>query len=70
MGKILSLIVGIVMAGVGLFLFIIWRYEFFILIRGILPLFLILAGLISLTAGYMEIRDYNKAKAEKKNNSK
>lgn len=65
MGKILSLLIGAVVAMLGLILLIAWWYEFLFLVRGSLPVFLILGGLIAVLAGFSELKDTLKAKSGK-----
>ena len=62
MGKILSLLIGAVLAVVGLVLLIQWRYELLFVIRGILPGILILGGAIAVIAGFSELKDVVKSK--------
>jgi hypothetical protein len=57
MGKIMSVIIGTIVAFLGLILLIVWRYEFFIVLRGILPLLLIVGGTVAIFAGVSELKD-------------
>lgn len=62
MGKSLSVIIGAVVAFVGLVLLIAWWYEFLFLLRGALPIMLLLGGVIALLAGISELKDTLKSK--------
>ena len=57
MGKILSLLVGAIITVLGLILLVAWWYELMFVLRGIIPLFLILGGIIAILAGISEFRD-------------
>ncbi len=63
MGKILSLLVGSIITIVGLILLIAWWYEFLFVLRGTLPVILILGGIVAVLAGISELRDVIKSKA-------
>lgn len=65
MGKILSLLIGAIVAVLGLILLIAWWYEFLFFIRGVLPCLMILGGVIAVLAGMSEMKDVLKGKAEK-----
>ncbi|MFQ5952751.1 MAG: hypothetical protein ACE5JK_05025 [Candidatus Omnitrophota bacterium] len=62
MSKILSLLIGAVVAIVGLILLIAWWYEFLFLLRGCIPVTLILGGVIAVIAGLGELKDVLKTK--------
>lgn len=64
MGKILSIVIGTVVALVGLILLIKWWYEFLFLLKGSIPAFLIFSGIIALIAGVSELKDTLKQKKE------
>ena len=66
MGKILSLVIGAVVAFIGLILMAMWRYEFLFLLRGIIPVVFIFGGIISVIAGISEVKDAFKAGEKKK----
>ncbi|MGB2706056.1 MAG: hypothetical protein WBC74_04300 [Candidatus Omnitrophota bacterium] len=57
MGKTLSIIIGGLVAFVGLVLLIAWWYEFLFILRGAVPALLILGGGIALFAGFSELKD-------------
>lgn len=56
-GKTLSIIIGGLVAFVGLVLLIAWWYEFLFILRGAVPALLILGGGIALFAGFSELKD-------------
>ncbi|MGD2279452.1 MAG: hypothetical protein PVH45_05105 [Candidatus Omnitrophota bacterium] len=62
MGKILSLLIGAVVAIIGLILLIAWWYEFLFLLRGCIPAMLILGGVVAVIAGLSELKDVLKSK--------
>lgn len=62
MGKVLSLLIGGIVTVLGLILLIAWWYELLFVIRGLLPLMLILGGIIAIAAGLSEFKDYLKVK--------
>lgn len=57
MGKILSLLIGAIVAILGLILFVAWFYEFLFIVKGVLPVMLILGGVIAVIAGLGELKD-------------
>jgi len=57
MGKVLSLVIGAVVTVLGLILLIAWWYELLFVLRGMVPAMLILGGLISVVAGFSELKD-------------
>ena len=57
MGKVLSLLIGAVVAILGLILLIAWWYEFMFLLRGCIPVMLIFGGVIAVIAGLSELKD-------------
>ena len=66
MGKILSLVIGIVVTIVGFILLAMWWKEFIFLLRIIIPVVMILGGVISIIAGMSEFKDTHKAEEIKK----
>jgi len=62
MGKILSLLVGAIVTLVGLILLIAWWYEFMFIIKGIIPIILILGGAVAILSGISEYKDFLKSK--------
>ena len=65
MGKVLSLLIGAIVAVLGLILMIAWWYELLFVVRGVLPLFLIFGGVIAIAAGLSEFKDHLKLKSNK-----
>lgn len=65
MGKILSLLIGGIVALLGLILLIAWWFEFLFLIRATLPGLMILAGAVAVLAGLSELKDTRKAASQK-----
>ena len=57
MGKMLSLIVGVVVVIVGLILLVAWWYELLFVLRGVIPGMLIMGGAIAVLAGISEFKD-------------
>ena len=57
MGKVLSLLIGAVVAILGLILLIAWWYEFLFILRGCIPVMLIFGGVIAVIAGLSELKD-------------
>ena len=66
MGKILSLVIGIVVTIVGFILLAMWWKEFLFLLRIIIPVILIVGGVISIISGISEFKDTHKAEEAKK----
>ena len=64
MGKVLSLLIGAIVALVGLILLIAWWYEFLFLLRGVIPVILILGGAVAVIAGFGELKDVVKGKGK------
>jgi hypothetical protein len=64
MGKVLSLLIGAIVAVVGLILLIAWWYEFLFLLRGCIPVILILGGAVAVIAGLGEFKDVLKGKGK------
>ncbi|MFH1553059.1 MAG: hypothetical protein ABID83_05435 [Candidatus Omnitrophota bacterium] len=62
MGKILSLLIGSIVAVVGLILLFAWWYELLFVLRGTVPVILILGGVIAVLAGFSELKDVIKSK--------
>ncbi|MCQ9206598.1 MAG: hypothetical protein NG740_01775 [Omnitrophica bacterium] len=62
MGKFLGIIVGAILAFVGILLLIAWWYEFLFIARGIVPALLICGGVLALFAGLSELKDTIKSK--------
>ena len=57
MGKTLSITIGAIVVFVGLILLIAWWYEFLFILRGVVPVVLILGGVVALLAGLSELKD-------------
>ena len=66
MGKVLSIVVGILVAAAGVILVIRWSYELLFVLRGTIPAILIFGGVIALIAGISELKDTLKSKKEEK----
>jgi len=66
MGKILSIVVGALVALAGIILIIRWWYELMFVLRGTVPAFLIFGGVIAFIAGVSELKDTIKSKKEEK----
>ena len=66
MGKILSIIGGTAAIVLGLWGLANWWWSFVELLKGALPCFLILGGLIALLAGVSELKDELASKKEEK----
>ena len=62
MGKILGLLIGAIVTIAGLILLIAWWYEFLFILRGTIPILLILAGVVAVIAGFSEFKDSMKKK--------
>ena len=65
MGKILSLIIGTAVVVIGVVLVIVWWSDFFIVLKGSIPVMLILGGAIAVMAGLTELKDEMAAKENK-----
>jgi hypothetical protein len=66
MGKILTVIGGTAAVLLGLSWLIKWWYSFVELLKGCVPCFLILGGLIALFAGISELKDALASKSQEK----
>lgn len=64
MGKILSIIIGLACAVVGVLLLIKWWPSFLGGLKATVPAMLVLGGLVALFAGISEIKDSIEAKKE------
>jgi hypothetical protein len=64
-GKIFSLLIGAILAVLGLILLVAWWYEFLFMVRGTLPLLLVIGGVIAVAAGFSELKDVVKGKSGK-----
>ncbi|MGB2630462.1 MAG: hypothetical protein WBD24_02865 [Candidatus Omnitrophota bacterium] len=62
MSKVLSLLIGAVVAIVGLILLIAWWYEFLFLLRGCIPVMFLVGGVIGVVAGLSELKDVLRSK--------
>ena len=54
MGKILSIIFGLLFIIIGILLLITWRYELVLILKGTVPALLIFGGIIALISGVSE----------------
>lgn len=68
MGKYLSVIIGAIVALLGVFGLIGWWGDFLLVLRGSVPAMLIFGGAIAVIAGVSEIKDELASKKEEKNN--
>ena len=64
MGKILSIVGGTAAIVLGILGLIGWWWSFLELLKGCVPCFLILGGLIALLAGISELKDELSSKKE------
>lgn len=64
MGKYMSIIVGSIIALLGLWGLIAWWNDFLLVLRGLIPAMLIFGGVIAVIAGLSEIRDELASKKE------
>ena len=64
MAKFMGITLGAIVAFVGLVLLVAWWYEFFLVLKGVIPAILILGGLIALFAGISELKDTLKSKKQ------
>ena len=66
MGKYLSVIIGAIVALLGLWGLAGWWEDFLLVLRGSVPAMLIFGGIIAVIAGISEIRDEVASKKEEK----
>jgi uncharacterized membrane protein YccC len=66
MGKYLSVIIGAIVALLGVWGLIGWWDDFLLVLRGSIPAMFIFGGVIAVIAGMSEIRDELAAKQEDK----
>ena len=66
MGKYLSVIIGGVVALLGLWGLIGWWCDFLLVLRGSVPAMLIFGGVIAVIAGMSELKDEMTSKKEEK----
>jgi len=66
MGKYMSVIIGGVVALAGFSTLISWWPDFCLVLRGVVPAFLIFGGLIAVIAGLSEMKDELSSKKEAK----
>ena len=65
MGKTLSIIIGALAIFFGLILLLgVWRWEFFIVLKGTIPVIMVIGGVIALIAGISEFKDTLKSKKD------
>ena len=70
MGKYLSIIIGAIVALLGLLGLIRWFGAFALILKGSVPAMLIFGGLIAVIAGISEMRDEAAAKKDEKKEEK
>ena len=66
MGKYLSIIVGGLVALIGLLGLMRWKYAFLLVLKGSIPVMLLFGGVIAVIAGISELKDEASAKKEEK----
>ena len=66
MGKYAGVVIGVVIAVLGLIGLLAWRDEFVTIIKGMVPAMLIFGGAIAVIAGLSEIKDEAAAVKEAK----
>lgn len=64
MGKYMSVIIGAIVAVLGLLGFIRWWGQFLVIVKGTLPAMLIFGGAVAAIAGLSELKDEQQAKKE------
>lgn len=64
MGKYMSIIIGAIVAILGLLGFIRWWGQFLVIVKGTLPAMLIFGGTVAAIAGLSELKDEQAAKKE------
>jgi len=64
MGKILSLLIGAIVTVGGIILLIVWWGDILSVLKGVLPVLLILGGGIAIASGISEIKDTKKLEAK------
>lgn len=70
MGKFLSIIIGGIIAFIGLVGLIAWKGAFVTVLKGSIPAFLIFGGIIAVIAGVSELKDEMAAKSNEKKEEK
>jgi hypothetical protein len=65
MGKYLSIIIGSLVAIIGLVGIIGWWSDFLIVLKGSIPVMLVFGGVIAAIAGLSELRDATAGKEKK-----
>jgi len=66
MGKYAGIVIGGVVALLGVAGLIGWSYEFSIILKGIIPAMMIFGGVIAVIAGLSEMKDEQAEKKEEK----
>ncbi|NQT33419.1 MAG: hypothetical protein HQ594_07095 [Candidatus Omnitrophica bacterium] len=61
MKNILGLLIGAVVAILGLILLLAWGNEFLLVLKGVVPVLLIAGGIIGIIAGLSEYKDLVKS---------
>jgi hypothetical protein len=64
MGKFMSIIIGAVVAVVGLIGLLRWKAALLIMLKGTIPAILIFGGVIAVIAGLSELKDEMASKKE------
>jgi len=66
MGKYMSVVVGAVVALLGLWGLTGWWCDFLLVLRGLIPVMMIFGGVIAVIAGISEVKDELASKKEEK----
>jgi hypothetical protein len=66
MGKYAGVVIGAIVALLGLAGLIRWSYAFVIILKGTIPAMMIFGGAIAVIAGLSEIKDESRSKKEEK----
>lgn len=53
----LAVLFGLVFMALGLFGIVVWRHEFFLVVRGLAPVMILCGGLLAVVAGFSGFRD-------------
>ena len=57
MAKVLGLLIGSAVVIAGVYLLMVWRGEFLVVIKGVMPVVFILGGGIAVMSGFSEWKD-------------
>lgn len=59
-----ALIIGIVFSVIGIVALVAWKVDVWTVIKGLIPLFLIMGGIIAIVAGVSSIKEEKEIKKE------